>query len=615
MFQPFIRISRAVGVLFLSISSINLAFSQGSSVASLTTPDDILRTDSSATSEPAGAGEPAAILARFVTAESKVREALKQHMFKRDAVLQTIGPNGEVTGEYIRNSQFVFDDRGRRVERVLFHPRSTIREMRITKEDIQDLAGAQLLGIDIVEATKYRLTYAGTETVDSRQLFAVDVNPLVAPDPQHMSERFFVGRVWIDPTSFQIVKIRGIVEPQGKQRFPLFETWREPVNGGLAFPTRTEADDILHFLGRDVHYHIKVRYYDYKLFGSKVSITELDEPVPDTNEAPPKTKEAPKTIEAPPKRNEALPKIKEASPKLSEYPPSQLPPTAIDPWNKSEACATNRSAPPVGPYHWPADSDVKVYFVSNMFTSEQRATLLDAMKTWTLVSQEIGSGIKFIAAGETESRMSCRGCLTVGRRDVYKRDKHHYAFFHPMSEDEGRLLVSAWIDLDFGITSPKALEGFMAHELAHGLGLWDCTTCKKKLTIMNAFPGINKDNGLVAPSRCDLATVRDVYQQERQVAAAKSDGDKRPEGVRSDNALTRSLLGLEKASFSALDLQRPLVGGAAAAKSTGDKRPEAVPNKSIFALPPLGLDKPVFSLLDLRRSHIDRPFFFWGGIF
>src|SRR6185295_3877202 len=142
---------------------------------------------------------PESIVEAFVKSEGKVRDALNQHTFKRDVVLQTIGPNGEVTGEYIRNSQFIFDDRGRRIERVIFHPSSTIRTMRITKEDIQDLAGSQLLGIDIVEATKYRLTYVGTEIVNSRQLFAVDVAPLTQPDPNHMKERYFVGRVWIDP--------------------------------------------------------------------------------------------------------------------------------------------------------------------------------------------------------------------------------------------------------------------------------------------------------------------------------------------------------------------------------------------------------------------------------
>jgi len=233
-------------------------------------------------------------------------------------------------------------------------------------------------------------------------------------------------------------------------------------------------------------------------------------------------KEAPpKMNQAPPKRNEALPKVKEAQPKLSEKPANQLSLPKNQPQRKPEVCTTNRNAPPVGGYHWPADSEVKVYFVRNMFTPEQSATMLEAMKTWTVSRQEDGSGVKFVYAGETERRMNCRGCLTVGRRDVYKQDKHHYAFFNPMQEEAG-LLVSAWIDLDVGIKDPNALQGFMAHELGHGLGLWDCPTCKKKQSLMNSFPGLNKNNGLVAPSSCDLATMRSVYQEERQVASAKA---------------------------------------------------------------------------------------------
>src|SRR6185503_10395837 len=94
---------------------------------------------------------PSTIIESFVKAETQLRQSLNQHTFKRDVVLQTIGPNGNVTGEYIRNSQFLFDDRGNRIERVTYHPPSTIREMRITKEDIKDLAGSQLLGVDILE--------------------------------------------------------------------------------------------------------------------------------------------------------------------------------------------------------------------------------------------------------------------------------------------------------------------------------------------------------------------------------------------------------------------------------------------------------------------------------
>ena len=221
---------------------------------------------------------PATIIESFVKTETQLRASLNQHTFKRDVVLQTIGPNGNVTGEYIRNSQFLFDDKGNRIERVTYHPPSTIREMRITKEDIQDLAGAQLLGIDIAESAKYQLTYAGDDSLAGKRVYRLSVEPAVKPNPDRMRERFFRGTVWIDAVTFQIVKIRGVVEPQGKQRFPTFETWREPVTSTLSFPTRTEADDVLHFPNRDVNYRIRVRYYDYKLFASKLKITETDEP-------------------------------------------------------------------------------------------------------------------------------------------------------------------------------------------------------------------------------------------------------------------------------------------------------------------------------------------------
>lgn len=221
---------------------------------------------------------PASIIESFRKSETKTRESLNQHTFKRDVVLQTIGPNGQVTGQYIRNSQFLFDDKGNRIERVTYHPPSTIREMRITREDIQDLAGVQLLGVDILESTKYQLTYLDEESVNGKRVYRLAVEPSVKPNPYRMRERFFRGSVWLDAATFQIVKVRGIVEPQGKQRFPTFETWREPVNSNFHFPARTEADDVLHFPNRDVNYRIRVRYYDYKLFASTVTVREVEEP-------------------------------------------------------------------------------------------------------------------------------------------------------------------------------------------------------------------------------------------------------------------------------------------------------------------------------------------------
>jgi hypothetical protein len=272
--------------LFLLLSSIQVAMAQQSTVASLVSSDGSRHTRSSIATgldTELPPMSPQMILAALIETESRVREALNQHTFKRDVTLETIGSNGEVTGQYIRNSQFLFDDQGNRIERVLYHPASTIRQLKITREDIQDLAGAQLLGIDITEKAKYQLNYAGTEKFGSRDVFAFDVTPLQKPDPHRMRERFFVGRVWADAHNFQIVKVKGIVEPGGKQRFPVFETLREPTGADLRLPTSTYANDILHFPEFDVHYRITVRYYDYKRFASTLTITEINEPLANTH--------------------------------------------------------------------------------------------------------------------------------------------------------------------------------------------------------------------------------------------------------------------------------------------------------------------------------------------
>ena len=181
-----------------------------------------------------------------------------------------------------------------------------------------------------------------------------------------------------------------------------------------------------------------------------------------------------------------------------------------------DTCTTNRNSPPASNWYWAPDAEVKVHFVRGMFTPEQQETLLSAMAFWTQAAHKIGAGVRFVYAGETGGVINCTNCLTVTRRDVYQQDKKHYAFFHPLLQRADGQLLSAWIDLDFATTNPQALKGFMVHELGHGLGLWDCTTCHNKQTIMNGFPGVNKNNGLLEASNCDLEVVRQVYDRERR---------------------------------------------------------------------------------------------------
>jgi hypothetical protein len=219
---------------------------------------------------------PRLIIKQFIAAEGQMREKLQQFSFKRAVVLQTIGRNGEVTGEYLRDSVFVLDDNGNRIEQVLYHPKSSIKAMTITKEDIQDLAGSQLLGFESQDLNRYQLTYRGEEVIDGRQTYKLFASPRQKPDPHHMKDRFFVGDIWVDQDTFQVIQLRGITEPHGKQRFPTFQTTRETRIEDQFFPTSTTADDVLHFPHKDVHCRLSVRYHEFKRFTGKLTIRDQD---------------------------------------------------------------------------------------------------------------------------------------------------------------------------------------------------------------------------------------------------------------------------------------------------------------------------------------------------
>lgn len=218
----------------------------------------------------------ALIISNFIAAETRFRETAISFSFKRDVLLQTIGAHGEVTGEYVRKSVFVLNDQGERIEQVLYHPKPSIKAMKITKEDIQDLAGSQLFGLEATDLNAYHLAYQGEETLAGQPAYLVRVTPKQQPDPNNMRVRFFVGLIWIDKTNFQILKLRGTTEPHGKQRFPAFQTTRDLRIENLLFPSATDADDVLHFSHKDVHYLIHVKYYDFKRFASRLKIVDID---------------------------------------------------------------------------------------------------------------------------------------------------------------------------------------------------------------------------------------------------------------------------------------------------------------------------------------------------
>ena len=181
-------------------------------------------------------------------------------------------------------------------------------------------------------------------------------------------------------------------------------------------------------------------------------------------------------------------------------------------------CDTNKNSPPANTWHWPAGTRVKVFFIRGMFTPTEQQAVREVMNQWNSLSEQAGAWIKYEYAGEADKHEDGEGYLTLTRVDIMKgTNGKFYAYFFPTRAADG-LIHSAQITFDFKTTNATALKSYAAHELGHGMGLWDCKSCKGRSTIMNSFPGVSKGNGLVAPCACDIHVVKTLFVRKRLLA-------------------------------------------------------------------------------------------------
>ena len=234
------------------------------------------------------------IVNTFTSKEAQFRKALNLYSFKRDAMIQTLGMGGQITGEYHRVSTFTFDDQGNRFEKISFFPMPSFGG--VTQEDIDDLGGIQPFALDPTRIDRYNFKYVGKEKIDELTLYVFDVTPKVLPDPKKSKERLFTGRIWVEDQDLQIVKTKGKGVPETKiNKFPTVETYREQIGGRYWFPTYAYADEELIFdNGQALHIRLKVRYTDFAPARADVKVIEVDgSELPNQEVKPPPAKPKP----------------------------------------------------------------------------------------------------------------------------------------------------------------------------------------------------------------------------------------------------------------------------------------------------------------------------------
>jgi len=217
------------------------------------------------------------IIRRFAEKEAEFKLARDEYSYKQSVVVRDFDDRGRPEGEFRRNSEVIFLASGERFEKVTYEPPSTLTRFGVTPEDMHDLENIQPFVLTTEDLPEYNIVYEGKQAVDELSTYVFDV----APKRIEKGRRYFQGKIWVDDVDLQIVKTRGKAVPdiRGKNSenlFPVFETYRENIDGKYWFPTYTSANDVLRFSSGPVRMRILVRYTDYKRRDVSVRIVDSE---------------------------------------------------------------------------------------------------------------------------------------------------------------------------------------------------------------------------------------------------------------------------------------------------------------------------------------------------
>ena len=231
------------------------------------------------------------IIQKFAAKETEFSQARNNYTYRQSVKLEELDGAGNPTGgKWEIVEDIIFTPEGKRMEKVVYAPVISLRNILLTPEDEQDLRNVQPFVMTTAEIPEYDVHYLGREKVDEIGCYVFSVKPKKLVQ----GKRYFEGQAWVDDRDLQIVKTYGkgvgVIKRSSDNQFPKFETYREQVDGKYWFPTYTHADDTLHFKnGDNVRIRMVVRYRDYKRYEGRSTI-KYGDVVNDNTQTPPPAK-------------------------------------------------------------------------------------------------------------------------------------------------------------------------------------------------------------------------------------------------------------------------------------------------------------------------------------
>ncbi|MGB9605965.1 MAG: hypothetical protein ACPL88_08820, partial [Bryobacteraceae bacterium] len=223
---------------------------------------------------------------KFAAKESEFARARENYTYRQTVRIEELDEGGTVRGRYEIVTDVIFSPEGKRTERVVRAPVSTLKRIQLTPEDEQDVRNVQPFVLTRDDIGKYYVRYLGRQKADEIPCYVFAVKP----KKMEPGQRYFQGLIWVDDRDLQIVKTYGrgvgLLKKGSDNQFPKFETYREQIDGKYWFPTWTGADDTLYFETGPQRIRMRIRYENYKQFRADVQI-RYGEPVETPKPQPP----------------------------------------------------------------------------------------------------------------------------------------------------------------------------------------------------------------------------------------------------------------------------------------------------------------------------------------
>ena len=212
---------------------------------------------------------PQELIQKLTAQENRVRDTRARYTFTQDVLVQTLAEK-TVDGQFHQVTQVSFDDKGKRIDNVTFSEQSTLRDVQLSPDDMDDIRTFMQWILTTGEASQYNLTYAGQQHVDDLDTYLFHV----VPQKEEKNKRYFEGKIWVDNRDFQVVKLCGKSVPDASPKKkkqptdvrPTFVGYRQYIDG-IWLPAYARVDDTLQFGVQSVHIREIVKLTGYKRSG------------------------------------------------------------------------------------------------------------------------------------------------------------------------------------------------------------------------------------------------------------------------------------------------------------------------------------------------------------